>query len=1127
MKPALLAIFATLAGLVVPPGAGAADVHVAVSGADAADGSATAPVASLRRALDLVREIRAADPGRTTPVVVEVAAGRHELADTLVVLPEDSGTERSPMIVRAAAGTRPVVSGGRIIAGWTVHMVDGRPRWTADLPDVQAGRWRFAQLFVNDQRRFRPVLPAGGWHAIAGSVEPTPASAGKGHDRFAFAGDDLRPEWVGSDVEVVAVHRWTMTRLPIAAIDPNPADPATRIVTFAGRTRAPVAWCSFPKGNRFLVENVREALGPPGSWHLDRATGTLTYCPRDGESPETAVVVAPRLDRLVELRGDVAEGRFVTHLRFEGLSFAHGNWTMPEAGQSYPQAEVNVGGAIAATGARQVAFTGCAIRHVGRYGVEFGAGCQDCVLEGCELMDLGAGGVLIGTAGGPQSWGTPAVVAGADGQVRAIAVRDCTIAHGGRIHSAAVGVWIGHAADCTVEHCDIHDLTYTGVSVGWVWGYAESRGRGNRIARNRIHHLGHGVLSDMGGVYTLGVSPGTVVEGNVIHDVTSHDYGGWGLYTDEGSTGIVLRKNLVFRTSSGGFHQHYGRDNVVENNVFAAARDWQLQRSRVEDHLSFRFERNVVWWDSDAPLVRGDWTKGIVTAHNCYWHAGQPVTFPGGGDLAARQAAGQDAGSIVADPKFADPAGGDFTTAADSPVRGLGFEPLDPAAAGRRTPAALTADLPEVPTIWFRTERPAAPPAQPDALPAVELRPRDGLPNVVAKVRVGGEVRVAYLGGSITAAPGWRVKSLAWLQERFPAATFREIDATIGGTGSDLGAFRVGRDVLAARPDLVFVEFAVNDGGTPPQQIMAAMEGIVRQVRRADPATDICFVYTLSEPSLPDLAAGRCQRSAAAMERVADHYRIPSIHFGVEVARRIAAGTLTFKGPKPEPFDPAAVPMLFSTDGVHPLVETGHVLYAEVFARSFTALEQAGGTAGPRLLPAPLQQDHWEAATIVPITAAMLRGPWRRVTADDDPRAKSFARRMPEVWLAEGPGATLACRITVPENPAATARRAGVYDLIGPGGGQVRVRIDGGEPRVVPRFDGYCTSWRIATLPLGDLAPGPHEVEVELLPDGPDKRALLFEKNRADLEKDPAKYAPNTWYASGLLVFGTAGPSPR
>lgn len=411
-------------------------------------------------------------------------------------------------------------------------------------------------------------------------------------------------------------------------------------------------------------------------------------------------------------------------------------------------------------------------------------------------------------------------------------------------------------------------------------------------------------------------------------------------------------------------------------------------------------------------------------------------------------------------------------------------------------------------------------------LPAVECHPRGGLPNAVAKARAGGEVRVAYLGGSITAAPGWRVKSLASMQERFPTARFVEINAAIGGTGSDLGAFRVGQDVIAHAPDLVFVEFAVNDGSTPPERLVAAMEGIVRQILNAGPTTDICFVYTLSEPTVGDLVAGRCQPSAAAMEAVADHYAIPSIHFGVEVARRISAGTLTFKGAKREPFDPAATPMLFSTDGVHPLVETGHVLYADVFARSFDLIAKAGAPAAAHPLPEPLRADNWEAARMVPIADGMLSGPWQRALPDGDPQAKAVGQRMPVLWKTDAPGAALRFVVRIPEAPGVAARRTAVYDLLGPGSGVVSVRVDGGTPKRVPRIDGYCTYWRVATLPLGDLAPGEHEIEVTLSDERPDKKSILFEKNRGDFDKNPAKYAGHAWYVGSVLVFGDAEPVP-
>jgi lysophospholipase L1-like esterase len=417
----------------------------------------------------------------------------------------------------------------------------------------------------------------------------------------------------------------------------------------------------------------------------------------------------------------------------------------------------------------------------------------------------------------------------------------------------------------------------------------------------------------------------------------------------------------------------------------------------------------------------------------------------------------------------------------------------------------------------------------PPSIPAVECRPRGGLPRFFGKAKAGGEVSVAYLGGSITAAPGWRVESLARLQETYPQARFREINAAIGGTGSDLGAFRVAQDVIAGRPDLVFIEFAVNDGGADPAQIQATMEGIVRQILQADPATDICFVYTLSEWMLPDLQAGLFQRSASAMESVADHYGIPSVHFGVEVTRRLAEGTLVFKGDggkgeKAIAFDSESLPMVFSTDGVHPLVETGHRLYAEVLTRSLAEIAGLGGSTDSRSLPPPLRADNWETARMVPLDQAMMVGPWTRVGGNDDPQARSFVKRMPVLWRADAPGAAARFRIRVPGNGGAKARRAAIYDLLGPGGGMVEIQVDAGPSRKIPRIDGYCTYWRIATLPLGDLAPGEHLVEVRLTADSPDKRTILFEKNRLDLEKHPEKYAPQQWYAAALLIFGEAGP---
>jgi alpha-L-fucosidase len=222
------------------------------------------------------------------------------------------------------------------------------------------------------------------------------------------------------------------------------------------------------------------------------------------------------------------------------------------------------------------------------------------------------------------------------------------------------------------------------------------------------------------------------------------------------------------------------------------------------------------------------------------------------------------------------------------------------------------------PTIWeFRLFRPATtaasvvppqtPAANPTAAPkpqkktdrpAVECTPRAGLPNFLAKAAGGGQLKVAYLGGSITAQPGWRVKSLDWLNSTYPKSKFSEVNAAIGGTGSGLGVLRLEHDVLAARPDLLFVEFAVNDAGTDPQEIVKSMEGIVRKTWKALPDCDICFVYTFTEPLLAELKAGRLNRSAAIMEEVGDRYAIPTIHLGLEAVRLEATGGLRMKAPE-------------------------------------------------------------------------------------------------------------------------------------------------------------------------------------------------------------------------------------
>jgi lysophospholipase L1-like esterase len=403
---------------------------------------------------------------------------------------------------------------------------------------------------------------------------------------------------------------------------------------------------------------------------------------------------------------------------------------------------------------------------------------------------------------------------------------------------------------------------------------------------------------------------------------------------------------------------------------------------------------------------------------------------------------------------------------------------------------------------------PSTPQYQP--VTAQLVRTRDGLGNVLRKLKAGGDVRIAYLGGSITAANGWRVKTRAWFAERFPEADVSEINAAIGGTGSDLGVFRLQHDALQYKPDLLFVEFAVNDGGASPERIWRAMEGIVRQTWATDPRTDICFVYTYRVGYEADLSRGQCPRAASAMEMLADHYGIPSINLALKVVQRNEAKTLIYKSDQPAPDGVVR----FSRDGVHPLDE-GHRIYCDVIADAVEAMQPLSGPVDhqPKLAKS-FVTDHWQAAKMVPVQPRMLEGDWKPLD-DQHALARRFGKRMGTLWEATEPGSRLAFKFR--------GTQAKLYDLLGPDGGQVIITVDGRKrARPAPRFDSYCTYHRIATLSLAQgLDPGAvHELAIEIHPDQPDRSAVAFRLKDPDVELKTEKYQGTRVRASQIMLLG-------
>lgn len=414
--------------------------------------------------------------------------------------------------------------------------------------------------------------------------------------------------------------------------------------------------------------------------------------------------------------------------------------------------------------------------------------------------------------------------------------------------------------------------------------------------------------------------------------------------------------------------------------------------------------------------------------------------------------------------------------------------------------------------------------------PAVECQVRGGLPNFYRQAEQGGRtLRVGYFGGSITAAWGWRVLSLDWLKSRFPKTQFQQIDGAISGTNSTLGAYRLQQDMLSKKPDLLFVEFAVNDGWSE-EPTLRAMEGIVRQAWRSNPEMDICFVYTISQGMIPHFKEGKLPPSASRMEDVADRYAIPSVAFGVDVTRRLQAGTLVFTSKLDQAARAAEQEKgicHFSGDGVHPFGETGHRLYTATLSRSLEIMWTRVPPAFVKHeLGQPMRKDNLEFASMVPLAKAQRSGPWHQQDSQAEKPACTLRNRMPVLWEAEGPGATLDFSFKGTE--------CFIYDLEGPDCGVVAVSLDGQPPVKSERIckDVWSHCYILRLLPVGSkLEDKVHTVHIEVLPEKiPDKLKYLNNSLDAKFKALTAEtlaasdYDHQRWYAACILLLGELVP---
>jgi hypothetical protein len=563
-------------------------IYVAPDGDDAHPGTEAQPLKTLAAAQKAVRRVLQEE--KEKPIQVALRGGVYRIEQPLRFATEDSGRDNQPVTWRAHKDERVVISGGRPITGWQTAE-DGT--WRARVPEVAAGQWQFRELFVEGERRPRARHPNEGFHLVerAGSDRRT---------YFHFREHDIPAAAGHQDMEVILFHDWSSSRVPVKSIDHE-----QRVLRAARQFGASLKFFTIDNWEqhpRYYLENDPAFLDAPGEWFLDRAKGELRYKPFPGETLDGFSAIAPYSPGLLEIRGTAEQP--VRNLHFKGLRLEHAAWSLPEIGYLGVQATAHdplngpwqwVPAAVSFELAENCSFQSGRIAHLGTSGIEFGSRTRNCLLENTFITDVAGNGVMIGEDRSRAFQGKPWWQVSPDEAATGNVVRNNLIEHCGRLYYGAVGVWVGIARETLVIHNTVRYLPYTGVSLGWMWSPTPTPARDNRVEYNYIHHVMQ-VLSDGGGIYTLGRQPGSRLRGNVIHTVPINlgRAESNGIFLDEGTTEFVVEGNVIYNLRRAPLRWHQARENQVRGNILVIDPGMPFSRYNSTDSKLIAYEANQV-----------------------------------------------------------------------------------------------------------------------------------------------------------------------------------------------------------------------------------------------------------------------------------------------------------------------------------------------------------------------------------------------------------------------------------------------------------------------------------------------------------------------------------------------------
>ena len=650
------------------------DLVISPEGNDENPGTENAPLKTLEEAKNRLNKLPS-----DVAVTVWFRGGEYRFEESLIFGSDD----KSNVTYRSFPEEDVTFTGGRAIDTWENTVINGVHALVSDV-DIEKDGY-FKSLFKGERRLPLSKYPKEGAFSVKSVDEKdiiAKVDVWENYGAFYADKNDVGNFSNLSDVYISVQHYWYDEMLPISSVDLS-----------SGRVelKKPSS-LTLRVNDNFIFENVREKLSLPGEWYLDRAEEKLYYIPEDGDTAENTVLYTGATEKLIEISD-------IDGISFQGIKFTKTDWSMAdgtwtgtpqtengaehplqkniEYKPNFPQAAYDQPAAIEVKDSKNISFINCEFTNLSNSAVLMGANVTDSSIESCEFENIGANAVQI-----KGNYSIPATT-------KNIRVYDCRISRYGRIFNGAIGVALIHASDCEIAHNEIHDGWYTGISVGWMWGYAENPTNAINVSNNLIYNIGNGWLSDMGGIYTLGIQPDTVISGNIIYNVGCYGgasgYGGWGIYLDEGSSGILVENNLAYDCSSQCFHQHYGKDNMIRNNIFAFGGDGIMRITRKEDHNSLFFKNNILYGD-DVPMYYSTTEKNWFTDDsNVYWdlkHKGNVYSDESTKifertNIVTMTARGYYNNAVFKDPGFMDADNRNFILAKNSPALEAGFKPFE------------------------------------------------------------------------------------------------------------------------------------------------------------------------------------------------------------------------------------------------------------------------------------------------------------------------------------------------------------------------------------------------------------------------------------------------------------------